>query len=261
MNHSDRERGSSPTARAEAPKELAAPKGFKKALSILGFPLLIASILVAVFVFKDNLLYVLENQEAFRAWILEQGSTAVLVFIGAQIVQVVAFVLPGEITQLAGGYLFGIWAGTLWSVLGIALGSAVNYLLGRVLGRPFLVSVFKREWVEKIESMTSKGKAEAGMFLLFALPGFPKDLLTYLAGMTKMNFWTFLAISMVGRFPALFISSMIGHSTQQTDYAFAIGALLVAGLIFALGLFYREKLFGWIDAALHRNRRDASGDR
>ncbi len=212
----------------------------------LAFPLFIGLLLALVFVFRSRLLEIFRDREAIRAWIEARGNWGRLAFVGLQVLQVVVFVIPGEIVQVAGGYVYGLWEGTVLSLAGITLGSLVNFLAGRLLGRPFVESLFDRKKMEGIERIAATGKGAAGFFLLFAIPGIPKDALCYVAGISSLGFPSFLAISMLGRLPGIFGSAFMGSAAYEGSYKAALAVLAAASVLFFVGLFFRERIESWI---------------
>lgn len=216
--------------------------GLKRFLAIAAFPAALAAIVASALIFRDQLTSVFRSGEAVRSWVEGWGPWAPLAFMAAQAVQVIVFFIPGEIVQLGGGFAFGLWLGSLWSVLGILAGSLVNFVLGRYLGRPFVEALFGGQKLEAIEKATASGKAAAGFFLLFAIPGIPKDALTYVAGASRLGFWSFIAVSTVGRLPGILGSAFMGSAVYQRDYTAAVVMAVVASLLFFLGLVYRERL-------------------
>jgi uncharacterized membrane protein YdjX (TVP38/TMEM64 family) len=214
----------------------------KSPLALAAFPLFIAAIVAVVFAFHDQLWALFKDREAVRAWIEGRGIWGPLAFIGLQVIQVVIFVIPGEVVQVAGGYVFGLWLGVLYSILGIGIGSLVNFLAGRLLGRPFVESLFDREKIEKVELATGSGKGAAGFFLLFAIPGIPKDVLCYVAGMSRLGLPLFMAVSMAGRLPGILGSSFMGSAAYSGALGPALVVLGVAAALFVLGLVFKDRI-------------------
>lgn len=164
------------------------------------------------------------------------GVKGPLLCIAAQFIQVVIFIIPGEITQVAAGYVFGTWRGLLYSVTGILLGSGFNFYLARIVGRPTLEAFISPSTFKKVDRTLAKPKAKSAMFLLFLLPGAPKDALCYAAGLSQMGIVEFLVISGSGRLPALFASILIGSRAYQRDYLSLI--LIVILLVLAVTGYY-----------------------
>jgi uncharacterized membrane protein YdjX (TVP38/TMEM64 family) len=220
--------------------------------SYLAFPLFIAIILLVVFVFRQDFLSILRDRESLRAWILARNGWGEFAFIALQILQVVIFVIPGEIVQVAGGYVFGFWKGSALTLAGITLGSIVNFYAGRFLGRPFVEAIFRKGRIEEIEKVTGSGKAAAGFFLLFVIPGLPKDVLCYVAGVSRLSLVVFIGISMMGRLPGVLGSSFMGSAAFAGSYRAALVVLTVASVLFFLGLFFKEKITVSLARFLHR---------
>jgi phosphoglycolate phosphatase/pyrophosphatase PpaX len=225
----------------------------KSVFAYVAFPLFLALIAASIVVFHDQLWGVFRDREAIRGWIEGRGIWGPLAFIALQVVQVVIFVIPGEIVQVAGGYVFGFWVGSLYTLIGITLGSLANFYAGRLLGRPFVESLFAKDKIEKVEAVTGSGKAAAGFFLLFVIPGIPKDVLCYVAGVSKLRFFAFLGVSMAGRLPGILGSSYMGSAAFAGAWRGAIIVLVVAAALFALGLAFRERIQTFVSRLLHKS--------
>ncbi|MDP3177607.1 MAG: hypothetical protein Q8M76_06865, partial [Spirochaetaceae bacterium] len=101
----------------------------KSWFAFLAFPLFLGLILGSVFVFRDQFISIFRDREAIRTWVEGKGPWGPLLFMGLQVLQVVVFVVPGEIVQVAGGYVFGMWLGAFYSIVGLCAGSALNFLV------------------------------------------------------------------------------------------------------------------------------------
>lgn len=211
------------------------------------FPFIIAAVALAGVVFRTEIADVYRNRETVRAWMEGLGVLGPLVFIGMQILQVVVFVIPGELTQASGGFIFGFWGGAILSLVGIAAGSLVNYGIGRFSGRPFIRGILGEERLEKAEkALTENRRAEAGYFLLFLVPGIPKDILCYIAGMAKTPLVEFLAASMIARLPGIAGSTLIGMAAYSGRIALALWLFAAAVILFIAGLVWRKPLEVWL---------------
>lgn len=210
--------------------------------SYLAFPLFIAVVLALVVVFRDEALALFRDRNSIKAWIEARGAWGAAAFVGLQVIQVVIFVIPGEIVQVAGGYVYGFWRGSALSLLGILMGSLVNFFAGRALGRPFVEAVFKRDRVASIERATLSGRGAAGFFLLFVIPGIPKDALCYVAGMSRLGLLSFIGISSLGRLPGILGSAFMGSAAYEGSYRSALLVLTIASVLFFVGLFFKEMI-------------------
>jgi len=231
---------------------MAVSPAFGRWIRIIAFPVFLVAVVAVFFLLKDRIELIRSHPDAFRTWILERGWLGALVFVGLQALQVVVFVIPGEIVQIAGGYLYGLIPGTALSVMGILGGSLVNFGVGRLLGRGFVEALVGREKVLKMEEATASGKASAAFFLLFAIPGIPKDALTYFAGMSAMTFPVFVGVSTLGRLPGILGSSYMGAAAFEKDYGLALGVLVAAAVLFCVGLAFRERIHAFMAARYAR---------
>ena len=164
-----------------------------------------------------------------------------LIFIFIQIVQVVAAPIPGELTGLIGGYLYGPLWGTIYSTIGLTIGSWIAFLLARFFGEPFLEKVVKKEVFEKFDYfMEHQGLTVS--FLLFLIPGFPKDYLCYIMGASRIPALTFIIISTIGRFFGTIMLSITGNIAEHEQYLL-LAIVVAAGIaIVALAYYYRDRL-------------------
>jgi uncharacterized membrane protein YdjX (TVP38/TMEM64 family) len=197
--------------------------------------------------------HLFKNPEQFRTLLLGFGDWSRAVFIGLQILQVMAAPLPGELIQIAGGYVFGVLTGTLLSLLGILLGSLMAFYLARWLGYPLLQALISQEKLEHFHDLLNTNRAEVIVFVLFLVPGAPKDILTFIAGATPIPSGHFFLAAMLGRFPGILVSAFIGAQLEKHQY-FLAGVLgLAAATIFLLGIIYHDRLTAFL-ARHHRHK-------
>ncbi len=214
----------------------------RRILSLLAFPAVFAAILTLGIVFRREIWALFSSSERLRAWISAAGLRAPLLFVGVQALQVVVFFIPGEIPQIAGGYLFGVWQGSLLSLAGITLGASFNFLMARLLGVPFVRALFAGRDVERVRRLAESSKARLTFFLLFLIPGIPKDILCYAAGLSSLSLGTFLLFSSLGRLPGLLGSAMMGEAAAGQRWLLAGGLLLLAVVLFVVGFLLRDRL-------------------
>jgi uncharacterized membrane protein YdjX (TVP38/TMEM64 family) len=209
-------------------------------------PWLAAGALILVFLFgwQSGLIGHLSDSDQLIADMRESGWRGPLLCVAIQFAQVIIFFIPGEITQIAAGFVFGAWRGFLFSTIGILLGSATAFLLGRVIGRPTFERVFGHETLEKIEHTAQSPKGRWAIFLLFLTPGAPKDAMSYGAGLTGWPLGRFVLISGLGRIPALLASSVFGGQLQQRNY-WAMAATIAIAIAAAVGFYLYQRRAGW----------------
>lgn len=187
----------------------------------------------------------LSDREKIRSWVLGFGPAAPAVFIAIQALQVIFAPVPGEATGFLGGFLFGAIPGFVYSTIGLTLGSAAAFLLGRWLEINFVEKVVQREALDKFAFIVER-QGTLLAFLLFLLPGFPKDYLCFILGLSKMPLKVFLLIVAVGRLPGTLMLSLQGAKVFEGEYltvAVLLGLFLVVALLL---LVYREKFYAWL---------------
>lgn len=163
----------------------------------------------------------------FQVWVERQGILGVLAFIGMVIFQVFAAIIPGGPFQIGAGYAFGVWKGSLICDFATTLASVVIFLLVRRFGVSFIELFIDKEKLESIKFLKDNEKVEGILFLLFLIPGTPKDLLSYFAGLTRIKLSHWIFICGVGRFPAIFLSCISGSALSTAQYELAIVAMVV----------------------------------
>ena len=214
----------------------------RKILSLVAFPALFAAILAAGILFRRQIVELSVSTQRLKEWIASAGALAPLAFVGVQALQVIVFFIPGEIPQVAGGFLFGIWKGSLLSLAGISLGATFNFLMARLLGVPFVNALFAREKVERARRLADSPRARLSFFLFFLIPGIPKDILCYAAGLSSLGLASFLAFSTLGRLPGVVGSALMGQAAAGRRWLLAGVLVLAAVSLFVLGFLFRDRI-------------------
>ncbi|MDD3350812.1 MAG: VTT domain-containing protein, partial [Eubacteriales bacterium] len=175
-------------------------------------------------------------------------AASIFAYIGVQIAQVVISVIPGQFLQFAGGYAYGFWLGYLFAIIGIAIGSSIAFGLARVLGRDALHLLFGEERLTKFVTQLNSKRAFAILVVLYAVPGSPKDIITYAAGVSEFGYLRFLLLSLISRSPALMVTVIMGTLIGKGSYVGpAILAIVVVLLCIVLVL-KRHDLTHYIDS-------------
>ena len=180
--------------------------------------------------------------DKFRDYILSIGKLGPLAVILFQIFQSVVAPIPGEIVQVAGGYVYGVPLGTLYVTLGMLLGAIIAFFFARFMGGSFIESLLQKEKFQWMINIMDNRKFSIFLFVFFFVPGLPKDLLVYFAGLTPIKPLKFFAILLVGRFPWLLASVTIGANIYQKNYISTVVISVIALVSLILGLVYKDKL-------------------
>lgn len=187
-------------------------------------------------------------QKQFSGWIHSMGISGWFILLGVQMLQVIIAVIPGEPVELLAGVLYGTWPGMLTCLLGSVLASAVVFYLVRKLGPPFIMRFFKKDKLREFDFFQNARKVELTTFILFLIPGTPKDMLTYVAGISPIKPLRFLVISTLARIPSVITSTMLGDSVRSGNWKLTIATFILTAGIGILGILYKDRFI----ESLHR---------
>jgi uncharacterized membrane protein YdjX (TVP38/TMEM64 family) len=179
-------------------------------------------------------------EQALQEW----GMLALVIFVGLQALQVIIAPIPGDLTGLLGGYLFGQWGGLFYSTIGLTLGSLAAFAVGRWLGRHYVQRLVSPDVWRKLGFIV-EAEGVILCFMIFLVPGLPKDMTCYLFGLSPMPFWVFAVVSTLGRLPGTWVLSAQGAHTASGDYTQVI---LITALFLAVALplyYHRHRLVEW----------------
>lgn len=179
--------------------------------------------------------------EKFRLWVDEHGIWGRLAFIGMVIFQIIVAIIPGEPLEIGAGYAFGTVEGTILCLIGAVLGGAIVVLLVRRYGIKLVEVFFPKEKIMSLRFMQDSRRLELLVFIVFMIPGTPKDLLCYAVGLTNLRMRDWLWISLVARIPSIITSTIGGNALGERNYVFA-AAVFAVTLFISLGgiLLYRH---------------------
>ncbi len=212
-------------------------------LSLLGFILI--AIPLYIYFFQHDLISYISNIKKMQAWLQDYQGQGMLIYIGAQIVQIIICIIPGQALQFAAGYLWGFLPGLVLSIIGAILGTVAVYYISRLLGHDALHLLFgQKKITEAIDHLNSKNGLIL-TFFIFLLPGIPKDLFTYAAGLSDLKLKPFLILSVIARTPGMIGSLIIGNQVWTGGYTSAIIIAIIAVLLFIVGMIFRKSLFSF----------------
>lgn len=184
------------------------------------------------------------NRRLLTHFFAEHRTNAVFIFIGLQVLQVVAAPVPGEVTGFVGGVFFGTVGGIIYSTIGLTIGSWLAFVLARMAGRPLVEKVVNPETINRYDYVM-KHKGIFLAFLMFLIPGFPKDILCYLLGLGHMRHRDFLVVSTTGRLLGTILLTVEGSFFHDKRYGAFFMVLGISIVVIMLVMIYRENIERW----------------
>ena len=217
-------------------------KIFKIILLILVVVLLIYLTIKLMPIFKN--LATEDGREIFHQEINSLGYRGVLVIVGLMIVQIFLMFLPGEPVEILAGLCYGPIGALLIIFLGSFISSVIIFFTVRKFGRKFIYSFVSEEKIKKIENskyFSNSKNIELTLFILFFLPGTPKDLLVYIAGLLPIKPSKFFVISTFARFPSIISSTIAGSNIIDGNWGTIIGVYALSFAISGVIIYFYNK--------------------
>ena len=208
----------------------------QKAIYIGGIAVFAVLMLVLSSVIGKSLLEYVGDPQQFAQWIDGYGIWGRLIYIVITALQVIIAVIPGEPFEVAGGYAFGLWEGTLLCLCGITVGCIVIFSSVRHFGKDFVKVFFKEEEINRLSFLKDPQKLNMIAFLVFVIPGTPKDLLSYVMGLTKMKFRSWIFLTFFARIPSVMSSTYRGAALGEGDVGKSVMIFAVTAVISTVGL-------------------------
>lgn len=183
-----------------------------------------------------------KDYEGFKEWIAQSGFMGRVYFVLMVVFQVIIALVPGEPLEIAAGFAFGTAEGTILCVIGTVIGSVIVFYLVRKFGIMLVEAFFSIEKIRSLKFLQNEKKINMLIFLMFFLPGTPKDLLTYFVGVTKINFWVFFFIASIARLPSVITSAVGGEQLARGDYFTAIVVFVATFAVSVLGWYIYSRI-------------------
>lgn len=194
------------------------------------------------------------NKDLLFERIRSCGPLAPLAYILLQITQTVVAPIPGQVVGSIGGLLFGWW-GVLWTFIGSAIGYLIVLLISKHFGRPLLEKIFKKSAISKFDFILSSRSSALILFAIFLLPGFPDDIVCYIAGLTSLSVKKLMAIILLGRFPTIVLTNYLGAGLS-TNPGLVFACAIIGVLILGFATWQRERIMKFFHRFDKNNRTD-----
>ncbi len=189
--------------------------------------------------------HLLSEKDQVKDFVASFGKGAPFVFLGVQIFQVLFAPVPGEVTGFVGGYLFGAFNGFILSSIGLTIGSWIIFLFSRFAGKKFIRKLIPANHLKRFDAIV-KPQGILILFILFVIPGFPKDYLCLFLGLTALPVKLFIILSSIGRMPGTLILSLQGEFLFKQMYGVFAVVFSVSLVIIIVAFLYRKNIYQWM---------------
>jgi len=197
---------------------------------------------VAAYIYFTRYFDTFHDPKKIKIAIMAYGDYSMVAFLVMQAMQVIVFFIPGEVVQIAGGYIFGTFYGSIYSLAGIMAGSVLAYGTSRLFGKPLIKKIISEKHLDFFERALSLGSINYVVFLLYLIPGIPKDVLAYICGISDIKFVNFMLCSILGRIPAIVVSAYFGAGLGKGQGIVLTFIAVFMVILFIIGVFKGEKL-------------------
>ena len=200
-------------------------------------------VMVAIFWFVGRpMLQFVSQPDQFREWVDSHGLWGRVAFVGMMMFQVFVAIIPGEPLEIGAGYAFGVLEGTLLCVLATSLSGTLIFLIVKKFGMKFVTLFVSEEKIHSLKFLQNTRRLDLIAFLLFFIPGTPKDVLTYIVGLTPMRLSTWIFITTVARLPSVITSTVGGNALGSQEYLFAVIVFAATAEISGVGVLVYRKI-------------------
>ncbi len=214
----------------------------KKVLGLLAVAVFILFFVAVGWFIGRPMVKLVDEPEQFRDWVDGHGIWGRLIFIGMMMLQVICALIPGEPFEIGAGYAFGAVEGTLLCLAGITLGCLVVFLFVRRFGVRLVEVFFSREKIDSVRFLQNTKRLELLIFIVNAIPGTPKDLLSYFVALTKIKLSSWLLIVVASRIPSVVTSTVGGSALGMENYVFAIVTFAVTLVVSGIGVLIYNRI-------------------
>ena len=213
----------------------------KDIIKFICFVIFFVTIVITGIVFSSKIKTIF-TFEKIRNFIEQHKNISVLLFILLQVLQVVIFIIPGDIVNATGGFLFNIYIGSILSFIGVVLGSIIAFYVSRLLGYNFVNKFIKKEKIEKIVYFFNNNTGFVSLFIFCNLPFVPKDILMYCAGLTPLKAKRTFLIYCFSRIPGIIIWNSMGANLYSKSVIGIVITLLVLLIFLSSILLIKRKI-------------------
>ena len=200
---------------------------------IITTSLCILAFIVCYIKFGSELLTFVSDADRFKGWLDSYGNLGKIIFVGVRALQTVVKIIPAEPLEIGSGYAFGVWGGLFYCMLGTEIGSFIIVAITKIFGMKAVNLFVSEEKINSLDFIKNKEKLTLSLFIIYLIPGTPKDVITYLMGVTDYSIWKFLLVTGIARIPSIITSTVCGAALGEKNYLLSAG-VFIATAVFGL---------------------------
>jgi len=216
----------------------------RKVYSIISLAVFIAVFATATILLWKPFTATFRDPVYFREWVNGKGVAGRFIFVGAVVLQMIFAIIPGEPMEVGAGYAFGAVEGALLCLAGAAIGSALLFFFTRKFGIKLVEVFVSREKLDALPFFNNRGNLYLLVFILFFIPGTPKDLFTYAIGLTPISLGSMLLLTSLARIPSIITSTIVGSALIAQNYKTAIIIYAITGVVSLAGILIYRRVSG-----------------
>lgn len=202
----------------------------KTIVNVIGLLIFIALFIISLIYILPNIKSYIEDPRLFRDYIKNNQEYGIIIFLLFQILQVIVFIIPGEFIEIASGISFGWFGGFVLCEIGIFIASSFILFFSRKIGKPVITSFIGESKFTKFEKINQYVNRDKIIFLIFLIPGLPKDILLYISSFFDISWKKLMILTLVARIPSIITSTIAGEYILKQQYLRAIIVFVVTGI-------------------------------
>lgn len=215
----------------------------KKQLAVIaGGAALVCILVVCYLFFGKKLLAFFEDTDKFKLWLDSFGTAGKVIFVCIRALQTVVKFIPAEPLEIGSGYAYGVFGGLLYCMLGTFIGSLVIIALTKIFGVKVVNIFVSQDKINSLSFLQNKSKLSVTLLIIYLIPGTPKDIITYLIGLTDYSIWKFLLITSFARIPSIITSTICGGALEQKQYLLSFIVFAATAVLGLIGVAVYKKL-------------------
>ncbi len=215
----------------------------KKIAVIVGLLLLCTVVLTLYFTIGKRFYDMFSDNTKLLVWLEQFGKWDEVVFVGIRALQTVVKFIPAEPLEIGSGYVYGIWGGLFYCMLGTEIGSFIILFITKLFGMRAINLFVPQERIDRIKFLQNEKKLKTTLFFIYLIPGTPKDLITYFIGKTKIKISHFLIITGIARIPSIITSTWCGAALGEKNIKLAAIVFFSTLAVTIIGTFFYKKFF------------------